>query len=121
MDILWFIAIVVIGYVLGIPWAIFFVVANLVMTFFSFHLISLLIVSIIGYAVLLHYDLPWWYIMLFTKDVFKVVEYKLIRNKFSVGKIDEVQQEKEVQTTDTLADIMFLIVFGIMIYKCFFD
>ena len=91
-----------IGYVAGIPWAIFYLVSQIILSMLAFAVPLVLLFAVTGYGVLFYFELPWWYVLLFGANVLTAWNYAA-KDKSGIA-----------------ADIFFWIgIFG-MIRQCFF-
>ena len=111
-----------IGYIINIPWAIFYVVSQFVVYMLAFSSSILVGISAaIGYAILFHYELPWWYMLLFGTNVLQCWAYASTSEEVRNGESDELEAIRKRSAYDSMAAWMFWIAFIGMVYQCFFD
>ena len=114
-----YLALPIIGYCIGIPWMIFFLLSGWGLTLISFSRVLISISAVVVLGVLFHYELPVWYIFLFWAKVYRTWQHSTIWSQTRKGELTETQEYNAVNEADKISDLMCVGSYICMIYWFF--
>lgn len=110
----------IIGYAIGAPWAVFYIVAHFLMALLAGSFALRLLTTTVLLGILFYYALPWWYVLIFAQNIARMWVLEFTTKKVREKKWDESKAQLTLRKFGMAADTLFYVGAIGTIHHCFF-